>query len=109
MRSRRGRSLEGRPGSSRWIRGSLPGSPAGSRNPRSRSSLPALLHVGLDELLGILLEHGVDLVDDLVHLVLEILALRAGFGLFGCLTRVLTLLDAPLLLLLWHLPSTPHV
>src|SRR5437763_17219637 len=46
-------------------------------------SLSALLHVGLDELLGVLLEHRVDLVEDLVHLLLELLALGGRLGLFG--------------------------
>src|SRR5947207_15328956 len=73
-----------------------PGSPASGR------SLTALLEVGLDELLGVLLQDGIDLVDDLVHLVLEVLALRAGVGLFGLLACLFALLDPALLLLLWH-------
>src|SRR3984893_14213093 len=48
------------------------------RPPRTRETtggllLPALLHVGADELLGVLLEHLVDLVEDRVHVVGELL------------------------------------
>src|SRR5579875_1590851 len=52
---------------------------AGSRPGPSRasltepSSLAALLHVGADELLGVLLEHLVDLVEEGVHVVGELL------------------------------------
>src|SRR5207253_10405339 len=49
-----------------------------------------------------LLEDGVDLVDDLVHLVLEVLALGPGLRLFLGLAAALTPLGSPLLLLLWH-------
>src|SRR5262249_37512225 len=73
--------------------------PAGRRRP-PRRSLPALLDVGLYELLGVLLQHGVDLVEDLVHLLLELLALVGGLGLARLTLATAALLLGPLLLLL---------
>src|SRR5438309_3947424 len=68
-------------------------------------SLPALLDVALDELLGVLLQHGVDLVEDVVHLLLELLALGGGLRLFGVRALLgLTLLGLLPFLLLWHFP-----
>src|SRR5580704_11726613 len=57
----------------------------------SARSLPALLHVGPDELLGVLFEHLVDLVQDRVHVVgqglLPFLDILGGLrlGLLGLL------------------------
>ena len=53
--------------------------------------LAALLHVGTDELLGVLLEHLVDLVEDRIHVVGELFVPLPDFlgtarlGLFGLL------------------------
>src|SRR6266542_2521421 len=87
---------EGGPRSSDWPRADRRG-----RETRGWSrSFPALLDVGLDELLGVLLQHGVDLVEDVVHLLLELLALGGGFGLPGLAALAPALLLDPLLLLL---------
>src|SRR5439155_4767933 len=83
-----------------WRR-SDPRAPVG---PPGGRSLPALLHVGLHELLGVLLQDLVDLVQDLVHLLLQLLALGGRLtlpGLSGSLATTL-LLGALLLLLLRH-------
>src|SRR5712691_8997617 len=89
--------------------------PRSSGSPRTKAprragptgrSLPALLDVALDELLGVLLEHGVDLIEDVVHLFLQVgglgrVAHLAGVGV--CLTCAAALaLGAFLLLLLRH-------
>src|SRR5262245_22824244 len=78
---------------------------AGTADPRS---FAALLDVRLDELLGVLLEDGVDLVQDLVHFLLELLALGGGGHLAGPVVRAAarTLLGLLLLLLLRHRPSS---
>src|SRR4029078_9793089 len=70
-------------------------------------SLAALLDVGLDELLGVLLEHRVDLVEDLVHLVLQLGSRGRARHLAGVIAVGLgpaLLLDA---LLLGHGDSFP--
>ena len=57
--------------------------PAGSRAARGRSrSLAALLHEAADELLGVGLEHLVDVVEDRVDVVVELL-LALGGGVAG--------------------------
>src|SRR4029077_17415961 len=73
----------------------------GSADPRS---FAALLDVRLDELLGVLLQDRVDLVQDVVHLFLELLALGSGGHLAGLviLAAAGTLLGLLLLLLLRH-------
>src|SRR6266568_1553970 len=64
---------------------------ANLRAPRAMVLLAALLHVGADELLGVLLEHLVDLVEDRIHVVGELLVplpdflCAARLGLFGLL------------------------
>src|SRR5580658_10771561 len=63
-----------------------PGSSPGGKSGRPTRLLPALLDVVPDELLGVLLEHFVDLVEQVVELGLELLALggrRGGLGLLG--------------------------
>src|SRR6266508_769914 len=108
----------------RWepIRGSLRPPPAWMREPGRRSSgwprgdtrdpgirgldpsFPALLHIAFHELLGVLLQHGVDFVEDLVHLLLQLLGLLGGIGLTRITARASStlLLGAPLFPFLWH-------
>src|SRR5207245_989878 len=74
-----------------------PGIASGPLRANPPASLPALLHVGPDQLLGVLLEHLVDLVENRVHVVRQPLVafpdflggLRLGllclFGTPGCL------------------------
>src|SRR5215470_15593811 len=73
----------GRPRSSAWRasqnpRESLPGAhryatdPTATARPPASGLLAALLHVRPDELLGVLLEHLVDLVEDGIHVVGEL-------------------------------------
>src|SRR6266511_3613404 len=91
---------EGGPRSSDWPRADRRG-----RETRGWSrSFPALLDVGLNELLGVLLQHGVDLVEDLVHLLLQLLGLLGGLGLTRITARASStlLLGAPLFPFLWH-------
>src|SRR5215207_383433 len=90
-------------------RSDRPRARAGTADPRS---FAALLDVRLDELLGVLLEDRVDLVQDVVHLLLELLALGGGGHLAGLVVRAAagTLLGFFLLLLLRHsrAPSVRH-
>src|SRR4029079_3873210 len=73
----------------------------------SAPSLAALLHVALHELLGVLFQHGVDLVQDVVHLVLELGGLRGrrglpGIGVRAVIARATALALRPSLLLLFR-------
>src|SRR5262245_8382745 len=105
MPSAPGGSRDGVPGPGRRSSGSRrsgrPGLRAGTADPRS---FAALLDVRLDELLGVLLQHGVDLVEDVVHLLLELLALGGRGRLAGVVVgpAARTLLGLLLLLLLRH-------
>src|SRR6266542_5986217 len=98
---------EGGPRSSDWPRADRRG-----RETRGWSrSFPALLDVGLDELLGVLLQHGVDLVEDVVHLLLQGLTLAGGLDLAGIVAvsrPAVALLGLALFLLLRHTCSFPH-
>src|SRR5438874_12198408 len=73
--------------------------------------LAALLHVGPDELLGVLLEHLVDLVQDGVHVVGELFVPlpdflgAASLGLFGLFGAPRGLL-LPACVLRCHLPTS---
>jgi hypothetical protein len=49
-----------------------------SRSLNDGGLLAALLDVGLDELLGVLFEDGIDLVEEVVQLALEILGVHAA-------------------------------
>src|SRR6266508_3285430 len=94
---------EGGPRSSDWPRADRRG-----RETRGWSrSLPALLDVGLHELLGVLLQHGIDLVEDLVHLLLQLLALRGGVDLSGLAASPALLLRLLPLLLRCQRSPTP--
>src|SRR5262249_55723696 len=84
--------------------GSLRADRSGRGTRREGRSLAALLDVGLHELLGVLLQHGVDLVQDLVHLVGELLALVGRLGARGLRRRSVlsSALGSLLFLLLRH-------
>src|SRR5689334_5389722 len=72
---------------------------------RQAASLSALLHEAADELLGILLEHVVDLVEDRVDVVVELL-LALGVDLGGLGLRLgLARLAGALVLLFGHVPT----
>src|ERR1700722_457747 len=82
-------------------------SPGGQRG-RPTRLLPALLHVVADELLGVLLENFVDLVEQVVELGLQLLALRrrrSGLGLLGRRLLARRRCRPALLLLLCHQPT----
>src|ERR687895_1168181 len=68
------------------------------RTGADRRSLAALLDVGLDELLGVLLQDLIDLIEDVVHLLLQLLALGGRGGLPGLFPTVGLPLDLLLLL-----------
>src|SRR5579863_1796133 len=85
-----------------------PGSSPGGKRGRPTRLLPALLHVVADELLGVLLEDLVDLVEQVIELGLQLLALRGrrgGLGLLGRLFLARRRRRAALLLLLCHQPT----
>src|ERR1039458_518375 len=85
-----------------------PGSSPGGKRGRPTRLLPALLHVIADELLGVLLEDLVDLVEQVVELGLQLLALRGrrgGLGLLGRRLLARRRCRSALLLLLCHQPT----
>src|SRR5579863_8756334 len=85
-----------------------PGSSPGGKRGKPTRLLPALLDVIADELFGVLLEDLVDLVEQVVELGLQLLALwgrGGGLGLFGLRLLARRRRRASLLLLLCHQPT----
>jgi hypothetical protein len=70
----------------------------------SNRLLAALLHVGLDEFLGVLLEDLVDLVEDLVHLARQVVTRLRVFDL----DRGRVFVDGPILVVALLLDPSLH-